>query len=156
VPIFVVTQAPTHGAWSPRLSFVTYGIERAFEPAQEPAGDLRWGCWRPMRPSNWHLGVAANEANLTAVVSSAVACERLAEAVVAFRESEHVADVLMAAELDGPRAVCRLDGLCFAGFTGRDDGGRPLPSYRAELAGLLLLLSWLSSSSSASSEWLLR
>jgi hypothetical protein len=88
-----------------------------------------WGCGRPIRPSNWHLGVAANEANLTAVVSSAVACERLAEAVVAFRESDHVADVLMAAELDGPRAVCRLEtGFCFARFTGQDDGGRPLPS----------------------------
>ena len=42
VPIFVVThQAPTHGAWSPRVSFVTEGIERALELAQEAAGDLK-------------------------------------------------------------------------------------------------------------------
>lgn len=41
VPIFVVThQAPTHGEWSPRVSFVTDGIERALELAQEAAGDL--------------------------------------------------------------------------------------------------------------------
>jgi len=42
VPIFVVThQAPTHGEWSPRVSFVTDGIERALELAQEAAGDLK-------------------------------------------------------------------------------------------------------------------
>jgi len=42
VPIFVVThQAPTHGVWSPRVSFVTEGIERALELAQEAAGDLK-------------------------------------------------------------------------------------------------------------------
>jgi dihydrofolate reductase len=40
-PIFVVThQAPTHGEWSPRVSFVTEGVERALELAQEAAGDL--------------------------------------------------------------------------------------------------------------------
>jgi dihydrofolate reductase len=42
VPIFVVThQAPTHGEWSPRVSFVTDGIEHALELAQEAAGDLK-------------------------------------------------------------------------------------------------------------------
>ena len=42
VPIFVVThQVPTHGKWSPRVSFVTDGIERALERAQEAAGDLK-------------------------------------------------------------------------------------------------------------------
>ncbi len=42
VPIFVVThQAPMHGEWSPRVSFVTDGIERALELAQEAAGDLK-------------------------------------------------------------------------------------------------------------------
>ncbi|MEP6527142.1 MAG: hypothetical protein ABJA86_08250 [Nocardioidaceae bacterium] len=42
VPIFVVThRAPTHGEWSPRVSFVTDGIERALELAQEAAGDLK-------------------------------------------------------------------------------------------------------------------
>ncbi len=41
-PIFVVThQAPTHGEWSPRVSFVTEGVERALELAQEAAGDLK-------------------------------------------------------------------------------------------------------------------
>jgi dihydrofolate reductase len=41
-PIFVVThQAPTDGEWSPRVSFVTDGIERALELAQEAAGDLK-------------------------------------------------------------------------------------------------------------------
>jgi dihydrofolate reductase len=40
VPIFVVThEAPTHGEWSPRVSFVTEGIERALELAQDAAGD---------------------------------------------------------------------------------------------------------------------
>ena len=40
-PIFVVThEAPTHGEWSPRVSFVTEGVERALELAQEAAGDL--------------------------------------------------------------------------------------------------------------------
>jgi dihydrofolate reductase len=42
VPIFVVThEAPTHGEWSPRVSFVTDGIEHALELAQEAAGDLK-------------------------------------------------------------------------------------------------------------------
>ena len=42
VPIFVVThEAPTDGQWSPRVSFVTDGIERALELAQEAAGDLK-------------------------------------------------------------------------------------------------------------------
>jgi dihydrofolate reductase len=42
VPIFVVTHhAPTHGEWSPRVSFVTDGIERALELAQEAAGELK-------------------------------------------------------------------------------------------------------------------
>ncbi len=41
MPIFVVThQAPTHGEWSPRVSFVTDGVEHALELAQEAAGDL--------------------------------------------------------------------------------------------------------------------
>ena len=41
-PIFVVThQAPTHGEWSPRVSFVTDGLERALELAQVAAGDLK-------------------------------------------------------------------------------------------------------------------
>ena len=41
VPIFVVThEAPTQGEWSPRVSFVTDGIERALALAQEAAGDL--------------------------------------------------------------------------------------------------------------------
>jgi dihydrofolate reductase len=40
VPIFVVThEAPTEGEWSPRVQFVTEGIERALELAQEAAGD---------------------------------------------------------------------------------------------------------------------
>jgi dihydrofolate reductase len=40
VPIFVVTHvAPTEGEWSPRVSFVTEGLERAVELAQEAAGD---------------------------------------------------------------------------------------------------------------------
>jgi dihydrofolate reductase len=39
-PIFVVThEAPTHGEWSPRVSFVTEGIEHALELAQAAAGD---------------------------------------------------------------------------------------------------------------------
>jgi hypothetical protein len=38
VPIFVVThEPPTRGEWSPRLSFVNDGIERALELAQEAA-----------------------------------------------------------------------------------------------------------------------
>jgi dihydrofolate reductase len=42
VPIFVVThQAPTHGEWSPRVSFVTDGVERALELAKEAAGELK-------------------------------------------------------------------------------------------------------------------
>ena len=41
VPIFVVThEAPTHGKWSPRVSFVTDGIDRALELARQAAGDL--------------------------------------------------------------------------------------------------------------------
>jgi dihydrofolate reductase len=40
VPIFVVThEPPTEGAWSPRVSFVTDGVERALELAEEAAGD---------------------------------------------------------------------------------------------------------------------
>jgi dihydrofolate reductase len=40
VPIFVVThEAPTDGEWSPRVSFVTEGLDRAVELAQEAAGD---------------------------------------------------------------------------------------------------------------------
>jgi dihydrofolate reductase len=40
VPIFVVTHdAPTTGEWSPRVSFVTEGVERALELAQDAAGD---------------------------------------------------------------------------------------------------------------------
>lgn len=40
--IFVVThEAPTHGEWSPRVSFVIDGVERALELAQEAAGDLK-------------------------------------------------------------------------------------------------------------------
>jgi dihydrofolate reductase len=40
VPIFVVThEAPTRGEWSPRVSFVTDGVERALELAQDAAGD---------------------------------------------------------------------------------------------------------------------
>jgi dihydrofolate reductase len=41
VPIFVLThEAPTAGEWSPRVSFVTEGFDRALELAQEAAGDL--------------------------------------------------------------------------------------------------------------------
>jgi dihydrofolate reductase len=41
-PIFVVThQAPTHGEWSPRVTFVTEGVERALELAQGAAGDRK-------------------------------------------------------------------------------------------------------------------
>jgi dihydrofolate reductase len=41
-PIFVVThEAPTHGEWSPRVSFVTDGLDHALELAQEAAGDLK-------------------------------------------------------------------------------------------------------------------
>lgn len=40
VPIFVVThEAPTHGEWSPRVSFVTDGLDHALELAQETAGE---------------------------------------------------------------------------------------------------------------------
>jgi dihydrofolate reductase len=40
VPIFVLTHnPPTGGRWSPRVSFVTEGIDRALELAQEAAGD---------------------------------------------------------------------------------------------------------------------
>jgi dihydrofolate reductase len=39
-PIFVLThEAPTNGKWSPRLEFVTEGLDRALELAQEAAGD---------------------------------------------------------------------------------------------------------------------
>jgi dihydrofolate reductase len=39
-PIFVVThEPPTQGEWSPRVSFVTDGVERALELAQDAAGD---------------------------------------------------------------------------------------------------------------------
>lgn len=41
-PIFVLTHdAPTRGEWSPRVSFVTDGLERALELAQEAAGDRK-------------------------------------------------------------------------------------------------------------------
>lgn len=41
VPIFVVThEAPTHGEWSPRVSFVTDGLNHALELARQAAGDL--------------------------------------------------------------------------------------------------------------------
>jgi dihydrofolate reductase len=41
-PIFVVThEAPTQGEWSPRVSFVTEGIDRVLELAQDAAGDLK-------------------------------------------------------------------------------------------------------------------
>jgi dihydrofolate reductase len=44
VPIFVVThKAPAQGEWSPRVSFVTDGIERALELAQAAAGDRNVG-----------------------------------------------------------------------------------------------------------------
>jgi dihydrofolate reductase len=40
VPIFVVThEPPAHGEWSPKITFVTDGLERAVELAQEAAGD---------------------------------------------------------------------------------------------------------------------
>jgi dihydrofolate reductase len=40
VPIFVVThEAPTEGEWSPRVTFVTDGLDHALELAQEAAGD---------------------------------------------------------------------------------------------------------------------
>jgi dihydrofolate reductase len=40
VPIFVLThEAPTEGEWSPQVSFVTDGLDRALELAQEVAGD---------------------------------------------------------------------------------------------------------------------
>ena len=39
-PIFVVTHdAPTEGEWSPQVTFVTDGIEKALELAQAAAGD---------------------------------------------------------------------------------------------------------------------
>ena len=41
-PIFVLTHdPPTTGEWSPRVSFVTEGVERAVELAQEVAGDRK-------------------------------------------------------------------------------------------------------------------
>ena len=40
VPIFVLThEPPSEGDWSPRVSFVTDGLERALELAREAAGD---------------------------------------------------------------------------------------------------------------------
>jgi dihydrofolate reductase len=40
VPIFVVThEAPTEGEWSPRVQFVTEGLEKAVELARAAAGD---------------------------------------------------------------------------------------------------------------------
>jgi dihydrofolate reductase len=40
VPIFVVThEAPTEGEWSPRVQFVTGGLDKALDLAQEAAGD---------------------------------------------------------------------------------------------------------------------
>jgi dihydrofolate reductase len=39
-PIFVLThEAPTEGEWSPLVTFVTEGLDRALELAQEAAGD---------------------------------------------------------------------------------------------------------------------
>jgi len=39
-PIFVVTHdPPTEGEWSPHVSFVTEGVERALQMAQDAAGD---------------------------------------------------------------------------------------------------------------------
>jgi dihydrofolate reductase len=41
-PIFVVThEAPTTGEWSPQVSFVTEGVDRALELAREAAGDKK-------------------------------------------------------------------------------------------------------------------
>ncbi len=40
VPNFVIThEVPTDGTWSPQVRFVTEGVERALELAQEVAGD---------------------------------------------------------------------------------------------------------------------
>src|SRR5918994_7936288 len=40
VPIFVVThQPPTEGEWSPQVTFVPEGVEKALDLAQEVAGD---------------------------------------------------------------------------------------------------------------------
>lgn len=42
VPIFVVThEPPTAGDWSPRVAFVTDGVERAVELARDAAGDRK-------------------------------------------------------------------------------------------------------------------
>ncbi len=42
VPIFVVTHhPPVHGEWSPRVTFVTEGVEPALELAQQAAGGLK-------------------------------------------------------------------------------------------------------------------
>jgi dihydrofolate reductase len=39
-PIFVLThEVPTEGEWSPQVTFVTEGLDRALELAQEAAGD---------------------------------------------------------------------------------------------------------------------
>jgi dihydrofolate reductase len=41
-PIFVVTHdPPTQGEWSPKVTFVSEGVERALDLAQEVAGDLK-------------------------------------------------------------------------------------------------------------------
>jgi dihydrofolate reductase len=42
VPIFVVThRAPTHGEWSPRVSFVTDGLDHALDLARQAAGSRK-------------------------------------------------------------------------------------------------------------------
>jgi len=42
VPIFVVThRIPTHGEWSPRVSFATDGLDHAMDLAQRAAGDRK-------------------------------------------------------------------------------------------------------------------
>jgi dihydrofolate reductase len=44
VPLFVVThEPPTQGEWSPRVTFVPEGLERALDLAQDAAGDLAVG-----------------------------------------------------------------------------------------------------------------
>lgn len=41
-PIYVVTHdPPSEGEWNPRVSFVTEGVERAVELAQDAAGDRK-------------------------------------------------------------------------------------------------------------------
>jgi len=47
VPIFVLTHdPPTHGEWSPRVTFVPEGLQRAVDLAQEAAGVLAVGRMR--------------------------------------------------------------------------------------------------------------